>query len=226
MASKKYRQNRPKSATQKSSKRDPEEFALRPRRQTDQTPLTQPAGLDIHPQTMGNLAQLQRTVGNQAVKRLLAQTRPGQESQKLISRQMPAIIQRAITDPTESTNVDQWVAGQANNQLPRLSPDSIVEAALSRAVRLRWYNIPINGNNYLVGLNIHYGGAFGALWIKNTATQETNDYHPHAAPQHGLTPATLQALTRHIYEYDPVLHYKATNPEPPDGDWDRQYSGA
>jgi hypothetical protein len=135
------------------------------------------------------------------------------------------VAQLAITDPTESGRVDDWVAN-ANNILGNMSPDSVVEAAPSRAIRLRWYDVTIHGNSYLVGVNIHYGGAFGALWVKNNATQETNTYHPHAPPQHGLNPATLAKLQLHVYEFDTVLHYKATHPEPPDGDWDRQFSGA
>lgn len=138
---------------------------------------------------------------------------------------MNPVAQLTITDPTESGHVDTWVAN-ANNILGDLSPDSVVEAAPSKAIRLRWYDVTINGNSYLVGVNIHYGGAFGALWVKNNATQETNTYHPHAYPQHGLNPATLAKLQLHVFEFDRVLHYKATHPEPADGDWDKQFSGA
>ncbi|MEN8130809.1 MAG: hypothetical protein ABFS45_11570 [Pseudomonadota bacterium] len=133
------------------------------------------------------------------------------------------VAQLKIGDVDESDSVDKWVAN-ANGVLGKLSPDSIIEAELSKAIRLRWYNVSIAGKSYLVGLNIHYGGAFGALWVKNNTTQETNAYHPKAPPQHGLNGATLKALLLHIYEYDPVLHYKATHPMPDDGDWDRQYS--
>ncbi|MFV0590469.1 MAG: hypothetical protein ACK5M7_03720 [Draconibacterium sp.] len=135
------------------------------------------------------------------------------------------VVQLAIKNRDESAQVNAWVTANANNQLSRLSPDSVTDAPLSKAVRLRWFSVVISGKEYLVGLNIHYGGAFGALWVKNNSTQETNEYHPHAAPQHGLNPATLSALQLHIYEYDPVLHYKATHPEPDDGDWDAQFSG-
>lgn len=175
------------------------------------------AGLEGEAEAMGGLALLAGEVGGHAFPR---------ETTSSLAPIMPFAIQRQISNTEESNRVDNWVAKEANTRLRILSPDSINEAPQSEAIRLRWYDVLIGEASYLIGVNIHYGGTFGALWVKNNATKETNEYHPLQPPQHGLNMATLAALQRHVYEFDTVLYYKATTPRPADGDWDRQFAGA
>lgn len=110
----------------------------------------------------------------------------------------------------EVNTLAHWLQNTAPNFLSQTAPGSIVNVPLSNAVRLRWFNVAIQGNTYLVGLNIHYGhpGTPGALWIKNEATQSTYATHPNQAPQHNLTAQTVAQIAIHVQVAD---HQNNTN---------------
>jgi hypothetical protein len=76
----------------------------------------------------------------------------------------PAIAAREPKmDEQEQERVTNWVRMYAQDYLGDVSPALVTDAELSKAVRLRWFDVRISGVLYKVGLNIHYGGAFGAL---------------------------------------------------------------
>lgn len=101
-------------------------------------------------------------------------------------------------EPDEQARLKTWVRDFASTYLSDVAPDMITDARPSKAVRLRWFKMRYKGTDYKIGLNIHYGGAFGGLWITNVASDETMEFHPHAAPQHGLGPGLLPQLQHHF----------------------------
>jgi hypothetical protein len=99
----------------------------------------------------------------------------------------------------EQQLIAQWVANSADTYLSDVSAGRVDDAPFSNAVRFRWFRLSLKGTSYMVGLNIHYGGALGALWVKNQTSQETMEFHPHAIPRHGL-PAGLVTRIKNNHE--------------------------
>lgn len=79
-----------------------------------------------------------------------------------------------------------WLGTTAETDLTRRRPGRIDNAALSQAIRLRWFNVEIGPCLYTVGINIHYGGHSGGLWIINEHTRDVLEAHPHRRPRHRL----------------------------------------
>lgn len=134
--------------------------------------------------------------------------------------------------PEETQRLVTWVADAAPHWLTDVSPDMVTDAVLSRAVRLRWFSLRLHGIDYKVGLNIHYAGAFGALWIVKTPSKEPGvpdgdadageddadadsiSFHPHAAPRHGFGHRMLHSFRdtlRHHKEGHALVHKVMSN---------------
>ena len=129
-------------------------------------------------------------------------------------------MQQAVQPPPmaqgEINTLANWLQNTAPNFLAQTAPGSIVNVPTSNAMRLRWFNVAIQGNTYLVGLNIHYAhpGTAGALWMKNEATQSTYATHPHQAPQHNLMAQTVAQIAIHVQTSDAqngTHHYNTIN---------------
>jgi hypothetical protein len=103
-------------------------------------------------------------------------------------------------DEQEQERITNWVRMYAQDYLGDVSPALVTDAELSKAVRLRWFDVRISGVLYKVGLNIHYGGAFGALWITNPS-DETLEFHPHASPQHRFNGELMRRLRSNLAEH-------------------------
>jgi len=124
----------------------------------------------------------------------VSRVRPASHSLAAIST---AVIQRMTL--AEGQLIAWWVANGANDYLSDVPATRVDDAPMSAAVRFRWFNMNLKGTAYMVGLNIHYGGDLGALWVKNLATDETMEFHPHANPTHGL-PADLITKIKNNHE--------------------------
>ena len=119
---------------------------------------------------------------------------------------------REITDTIqlmsdqEDEEITNWIRLYADDYLSDVNPGRIDDAPLSKAVRLRWFGLRIRGNNYTVGLNIHYGGnQIGAVWVKNQASNETKEFHPYQQPQHGFGQPLINRLRLYVQNMQPNL---------------------
>jgi hypothetical protein len=112
----------------------------------------------------------------------------------------------------ELEKVTNWVRMAAPEYLADVKPDMVTDAPESKAVRLRWFALKLGPHTYTVGVNIHYGGNLGGLWVKNQGTEDAVEFHPHAPPTHGLPSATRNALRNHLLNstHKPTyaLHHK------------------
>jgi hypothetical protein len=110
-----------------------------------------------------------------------------------------------ITDPDEVGIIVDWVRTTAPNYLKR-KPNMVTDAPDSKAVRFRWFSVVISERRYLVGLNIHYGGNLGGLWVKNRQTEQALGFHPRKDPEHGLPPRLVGVLRDHLRDQNNRLY--------------------
>jgi len=136
---------------------------------------------------------------------------PLHELKKIASRErrMGVCLPIQKMGEQEKEVITNWIRMYAPQYLTEVKPDKITDAELSRAVRLRWFDLMLQGVAYKVGVNIHYNGkVVGGVWVTNKSTGETIEFHPHNAPQHGFGEKLISDLKRHVMEGKPDLHTK------------------
>jgi hypothetical protein len=140
-------------------------------------------------------------MNNKRQERITNMQRPQQPRQQQQSPPLPQV---------ESQAVRQWLQNNATAYMQNTAPGLITEAALSQAIRVRWFNVQISGINYTVGANIHYGGNSGGMWVMNENTRNADEYHPHATPQHNLNQVIENDLPTHVQNWDQQkgTHYR------------------
>lgn len=117
----------------------------------------------------------------------------------------------AITDPTEIQTIRVWLNSEGDRFFNYVVPDQINDAPLSNLVRFYWFEAEIGAKEYTIGVNIHYGGQFGAIWFTNKDADKTYEMHPHQAPMHHLSQATLKSIRQHAKnKTDSESQYKYT----------------
>lgn len=90
------------------------------------------------------------------------------------------------------------------------APDMVTPAAMSRAIRFRWFNaVLLGGQLYNLGANIHPegNGALGGMWISGNGAQGIA-LHPHAQPTIPQQPIILGHLRTHLNNYFAVGNHR------------------
>lgn len=127
--------------------------------------------------------------------------RPEGIAERIKQLKSNVIIQRAMSDE-EKGNLWAWLGNGATDYLESYYPGRIDDAPMSTCIRLRWFGVSISGADYTVGLNIHYGGNSGGLWIINEATRDVLEAHPNKPPQHGLKQFIENMMPIHVMGWD------------------------
>jgi hypothetical protein len=139
---------------------------------------------------------LQRAIGNNAICRALAASRP-------IGGRVPGpTIQRGEMGDDEKQLLRIWLREEAAEWLATNAPGLVTDARPSRAIRLRWFGVVIGQATYKIGLNIHYGGDSGGLWIVNERTTDSFDAHPGRPPRHGLNALIETQMVERVRRWD------------------------
>lgn len=115
---------------------------------------------------------------------------------------MSAVMTGNDAPPQMSTDeraiVIAWVRDQFADFVKSTANKPLVtDASKSKAIRIRWFDVNIQNNAYLVGLNVHWGHAAGACWLKNAGGQVV-EMHPHLPPQHQISGTTISWLVDNV----------------------------
>ncbi len=151
------------------------------------------------PKKVQSLIQLKDNRKEAAVQRQLQKMADDSEHSKRIAQlkslskdhpiKFEGTVQRKVFQlmgEDEQGDIEAWFTGTGKAYLRSTAPDMITDAALSKAVRLRWFGVTISGKKYNIGVNLHYNnGGVGGIWAKNLKTKEAHEMHPKKPPQHG-----------------------------------------
>lgn len=136
--------------------------------------------------------------------RPVAQRKMQQLAKDSVQKSQSASPVAQLMSDTEISDIKKWIAGDGRDYLRGTKPGRVDDAPLSDAVRLRWFDVSIGEHVYrTVGLNIHYGGdVIGGVWLVNSKTNETMEFHPHRDPQHGFDSSFAKELANHVTNED------------------------